>query len=247
MAGGKLRSLDGAIGPTCGTDRWKFKSAPDSPFPDIDWRRLRGGGTRRNGHIKRPIDTTRIQGIPVIYTTGVGRAEGWDAGGWRWKNRRRSGGTAVNPGRQRDRQCHRACAAGHRGTKAEVVVFFGSNLAAYLNLLGRDSVIIVGTTTSGCVRATAVDAFSLNYRVVVAEEGCFDGSEAGLAISLCDLHAKYADVLKMAEIDAHLRSLPVGLFELPRGHPSIVSAAPRACRIAGGRPESNGLGVFRPD
>jgi nicotinamidase-related amidase len=50
--------------------------------------------------------------------------------------------------------------------------FFGTNLASYLTLLGCDSVIVVGTTTSGCVRATAVDAFSLNYRVILAEEGC---------------------------------------------------------------------------
>jgi nicotinamidase-related amidase len=62
--------------------------------------------------------------------------------------------------------------------------FFGTNLASYLTLLGCDSVIVVGTTTSGCVRATAVDAFSLNYRVTLAEEGCFDRSEASHAVSL---------------------------------------------------------------
>jgi maleamate amidohydrolase len=66
--------------------------------------------------------------------------------------------------------------------------FFGS-LASYLTLLGCDSVIVVGTTTSGCVRAAVVDAFSLNYRVILAEEGCFDRSEASHAVSLCDMHA----------------------------------------------------------
>jgi nicotinamidase-related amidase len=49
-------------------------------------------------------------------------------------------------------------------------------------------VVVVGTTTSGCVRATVVDAFSLNYRVILAEEGCFDRSEASHAVSLCDMH-----------------------------------------------------------
>ncbi len=72
--------------------------------------------------------------------------------------------------------------------------FFGTTLASFLTLLGCDSVIVVGTTTSGCVRATAVDAFSHNYRVVLAEEGCFDRSQASHALSLCDMHAKYADV-----------------------------------------------------
>ena len=104
--------------------------------------------------------------------------------------------------------------------------FFGTNLAAYLTLLGCDSVVITGTTTSGCVRATAVDAFSLNYRVALVEEGCFDRSEASHAITLCDMHAKYADVVKTAEVLAYFGSLPAGLFELPAG----PAAAPVSLR-----------------
>ena len=77
--------------------------------------------------------------------------------------------------------------------------------------------IIVGTTTSGCVRATVVDAFSLNYRVILAEEGCFDRSEASHAVSLCDMHAKYADVVPTAEVLAYFDRLPAGLFDLPAG------------------------------
>jgi Isochorismatase family len=77
-------------------------------------------------------------------------------------------------------------------------------------------VIVVGTT-SGCVRATVVDAFSLNYRVTLAEEGCFDRSEASHAVSLCDMHAKYADVLPTAEILSYFDQLPNDLFDLPTG------------------------------
>ena len=77
--------------------------------------------------------------------------------------------------------------------------------------------VIVGTTTSGCVRATAVDAFSLNYRVAVAEEGCFDRSEASHAINLCDMNAKYADVVPTADVLAFFDTLPAGLFKLPAG------------------------------
>ena len=87
----------------------------------------------------------------------------------------------------------------------------------YRPLLGCDSVIVVGTTTSGCVRATVVDAFSLNYRVILAEEGCFDRSEASHAVSLCDMHAKYADVLPTAEILSFFDQLPADLFDLPTG------------------------------
>ena len=106
--------------------------------------------------------------------------------------------------------------------------FFGSNLASYLTLLGCDSVIVTGTTTSGCVRATVVDAFSLNYRVILAEEGCFDRSEASHAVSLCDMHAKYADVVPTAEVLAY--------FDTARHRP-LRSADRRSgyCAVGEGR------------
>ena len=95
--------------------------------------------------------------------------------------------------------------------------FFGTNMTSYLTLLGCDSVVITGTTTSGCVRATVLDAFSYNYRVALVEEGCFDRSQASHAINLCDMNAKYADVVTCAEALAFFDSLPAGLFELPKG------------------------------
>ena len=75
--------------------------------------------------------------------------------------------------------------------------------------------IVCGTTTSGCVRASVIDAFSDNLRVAIAEEGCFDRSQASHAINLMDMNAKYADVRSMAEIVEHIGTLPDGLFELP--------------------------------
>jgi nicotinamidase-related amidase len=99
--------------------------------------------------------------------------------------------------------------------------FFGTNMASYLTLLGCDSLIMTGTTTSGCVRATVLDAFSLNYRVALAEEGCFDRSQASHAINLCDMNAKYADVIKTSEILAYLENLPIGMFDLPKGTASV--------------------------
>jgi nicotinamidase-related amidase len=92
--------------------------------------------------------------------------------------------------------------------------------------LGCDSLIVTGTTTSGCVRASVLDAFSLNYRITLAEEGCFDRSQASHAINLCDMNAKYADVVKTAEVLAFFDTLPKGMFELPKG-----AAAPEARRV----------------
>lgn len=84
-------------------------------------------------------------------------------------------------------------------------------------MLGCDSVIVVGTTTSGCVRATVVDAFSLNYHVAVAHDACVDRSQASHAISLCDMNAKCADVVSSADVPAFFDTLPDDLFELPEG------------------------------
>ncbi len=93
--------------------------------------------------------------------------------------------------------------------------FFGTSLQSYLNLLGCDSILVTGTTTSGCVRATVIDAFSLNLRVSVVEDACFDRSQASHAINLCDMHAKYADVVPHGVILEFLSTLPSGMFTLP--------------------------------
>jgi maleamate amidohydrolase len=107
--------------------------------------------------------------------------------------------------------------------------FFGTNMASYLTLLGCDSVIVTGTTTSGCVRATVLDAFSNNYRVALAEEGCFDRSQASHAINLCDMNAKYADVVKCAEVLAFFDTLQSGMYDLPKGS---QQPAPRLVKTA---------------
>ena len=89
-----------------------------------------------------------------------------------------------------------------------VSVFFGTPLSAHLTQLGVQTLIICGESTSGCVRATVLDAFSLNYRIALAEEGCFDRSQASHAINLCDMNAKYADVVKTSEVLTFFDSLP---------------------------------------
>jgi maleamate amidohydrolase len=64
-----------------------------------------------------------------------------------------------------------------------------------------------------------LDAFSLNYRISLAEEGCFDRSQASHAINLCDMNAKYADVVKTSEVLEFFDELPAGQFDLPKGNP----------------------------
>ena len=182
--------------------------------------------------LKALIEKAHDKGIPVIYTTGVRRADSWDNGSWSWKNARSDEDQASRPASNVDGN---EIVAEIAPAPQDIVVykqkpsgFFGTNMASYLTLLGCDSVIVTGTTTSGCVRATVLDAFSLNYRIALAEEGCFDRSQASHAINLCDMNAKYADVVKTSEVLAFFDSLPSGMFELPKG----AAALPPRPRLA---------------
>jgi len=67
------------------------------------------------------------------------------------------------------------------------------------------------------VRASVIDAFSLNYRITLVEEGCFDRSQASHAINLCDMNAKYANVMPLSNVLSYIDTLPNGLFQLPKG------------------------------
>ncbi|WP_202911788.1 isochorismatase family protein [Natrialba swarupiae] len=79
-------------------------------------------------------------------------------------------------------------------------VFFGTQLESMLNYSNVDTVIVTGMTTSGCVRATVVDAFSLNYRVIVPEECVADRSQVSHEVSLFDMDMKYADVVSLDDL-----------------------------------------------
>lgn len=86
--------------------------------------------------------------------------------------------------------------------------FFATSLASTLTAMGRDSVLLTGLTTSGCVRASCVDAMSYGFRTAVVAEACGDRHEAPHEANLFDMNAKYADVVSEAETIGFLRSLP---------------------------------------
>lgn len=88
--------------------------------------------------------------------------------------------------------------------KSRASAFFGTPLAAYLNMMDVDSLIVCGESTSGCVRASVLDAYSLGYHVTIAEECCFDRSPLSHKVNLFDLHHKYADVMHVDEVLEHL-------------------------------------------
>lgn len=83
--------------------------------------------------------------------------------------------------------------------KAKASCFFGTPLASYLLQKGIDTLVVAGVSTSGCVRASVVDAFSHGFKVFLIEEGCFDRSEFAHAANLFDMDAKYANVITFEE------------------------------------------------
>lgn len=88
--------------------------------------------------------------------------------------------------------------------KQRASAFFGTPLAAHLTQLRIDTLIVFGQSTSGCVRASVVDGFSHGFHMVMAEECCFDRSSISHRVNLFDLHHKYADLMKTAQITAEL-------------------------------------------
>jgi maleamate amidohydrolase len=91
--------------------------------------------------------------------------------------------------------------------KERASAFFGTPLVAHLRQMGVDSLIICGESTSGCVRASTVDAYSNAFHSVVVEECTFDRSMLNHKVNLFDLHHKYADVMHIADVIAHLEKL----------------------------------------
>ena len=85
--------------------------------------------------------------------------------------------------------------------KTKASGFFQTPLSAYLVKQGIDTAVVCGVSTSGCVRATAVDAFSHGFATFVVDDCCFDRSWFAHCANLFDLQAKYASVVSLAEIE----------------------------------------------
>lgn len=161
--------------------------------------------------IRRLLDVVRSMRIPVIYTRYAAFATEAEWGRWVSK------GTGAEPqSAMRSPEAHEIVdilepASGDVVlTKSKPSAFFGTPLASLLTWYGVDTTIVTGMTTSGCVRASVVDAFSHNYRVVVPLECVADRSEVCHQVNLFDMDMKYADVVPLAELFAGLRERGVG-------------------------------------
>lgn len=88
--------------------------------------------------------------------------------------------------------------------KLRASVFFNTGLNDQLAKLNIASLFIVGESTSGCIRATVVDAFSLGYQVCVVEDCVFDQNPVSHAVNLYDMQHKYSQVIKLSDLEADL-------------------------------------------
>ncbi len=98
-------------------------------------------------------------------------------------------------------------------TKQKPSCFFGTPLMSYLNDLQVDTLILTGTTTCGCIRATVYDSFSYNFYTVVPEECVWDRGEVSHKAALYVIHQKYGDVIPKSEVEEYLETVQDDLFE----------------------------------
>lgn len=152
--------------------------------------------------MRRVLDAARQARIPVIYTKGDPDYKAI------------CGGSVKNEDADRARRLHSTPIADeiapHDGEfvirKTKASAFFETPLTIYLVRQGIDSLIVMGTSTSGCVRATVVDGQSHGYPVFVVSDGCFDRSSFMHDVTLYDLSIKYATVVTVADTIEFLRS-----------------------------------------
>jgi maleamate amidohydrolase len=143
-------------------------------------------------HIRHLLGAARNLAIPVVHVTGLPELPSWREE--RLVDGR--GADAALRARQFEIMDEVAPIDGEIVLrKAAPSAFWGTPLAGLLHQLQADSLVIAGETTSGCVRATVVDACSFRYKVTVVEECVFDRTEAAHAINLFDIAHKYADVI----------------------------------------------------
>lgn len=161
-------------------------------------------------HIEPLLHKAREKNIPVFYTESARRADLVDSGVQVGKNHRGKEKTVVEG-------THATQVVAPLAPRPQDILigkrkpscFFGTLFMSHLNFFDVDTLILTGCATSGCLRATAVDAYSYNFKTIIPEETTFDRFQASHAINLFDLNCKYADVIPSAEVLDYLDGIPV--------------------------------------
>lgn len=166
--------------------------------------------TRAVDGTARVLEAARAAGVPVYQTVVAWREDGSDIGLWPVKLPRLREVTLDSRWAKVDARVW---------DDSDVLLvkkwpsfFHGTPLQSLLTAAGRDTVVVTGCMTSGCVRATTVDAFSCGYRTLVPEDCVGDqGRDAHLS-NLRDVHRRYAEVTSADEVIEYLASVSEGVF-----------------------------------
>lgn len=181
------------------------RGEPDGEYPfscgEVGWTAVDAA--------KQILAAARAAGAPILYTRFALDAAGHEGGMFTRKVGKGSGQNAFIEGTPGSELL--AEVGPQPGdlvfTKKKVSAFFGTPLLSYLTDLQVDTVIVIGGSTSNCVRATVVDASQYNYRVLVPQEAVFDRIPLSHAVSLFDMNRTYADVLATSEVVAYLEGI----------------------------------------
>lgn len=149
------------------------------------------------------VDAARVQDVPIVYTLTCYMPNMIDAGVWARKAPALADLTLEGPWTRLDDRLTRS----DRDivvTKQYPSAFFSTSLSSSLRALGIDTLIVAGATTSGCVRATVVDAMQYGFRTLVPRECVGDRDPSIAEASLFDIDAKYADVISLDDAIALL-------------------------------------------
>lgn len=151
---------------------------------------------RQIEYVNRISALARAAGMPVVWTRVAYKADAGDAG--IWGTRTDTPDSLQNIRYDSDRHAYdprvEIGTDDLQYTKRMPSAFFETQLASYLVWHKIDTVVVTGGSTSGCVRATAVDSLSHGYRTIVPIETCADKHESYHFANLTDLQLKYADV-----------------------------------------------------
>ncbi|MEE4349055.1 MAG: isochorismatase family protein [Pacificimonas sp.] len=144
----------------------------------------------------------RERDMPVIWSRVAYKADAGDAGVWGTRTDTEDSLQNIKYASERH-QFDPRCDIGGGDltyTKRMPSAFFETPLASYLTFHRVDTVVVTGGSTSGCVRATAVDALSHGYRTIVPIETCADKHASYHFANLTDLQLKYADVEPVQDV-----------------------------------------------
>lgn len=159
-------------------------------------------------YVNELADLFRANSLPVVWTFVGYMESGEDCGVWGTRTDTPDSLQNIKLGSRRSEFDDRLRIDHVRDViinKRMASAFFETNLRSLMTWHGCDSAIVTGGSTSGCVRATVVDALSCGYRVSVPEECVADKHEGPHFANLYDMAIKYADVVPVAEVIAYLK------------------------------------------